>query len=74
MEKLYIASCRNLEYGDVFVGYYKRDEEFVKEGGGYLLNDGNPLNGVAEVEATYPPGCTAIHFAEDDVHNDFGFL
>ena len=66
----FIASTTNKEYGDVYIGFENRDEEFIKKGY-YKINGGEAMETVDEVESEYPTGCTTIHFANSDVQELF---
>ena len=68
--KKLIASTTNKKYGDVFIGFADRDESFVEQGH-YKFNNGEPIDLPEEVENQYPKGCTAVHFANDDVKKLF---
>lgn len=57
-----IASTNNLQYGDVYVGFKGRDEEFVAKGK-YKM-DGNT---VEDLDYFIPPRCVTTWYAEDDV-------
>lgn len=61
-EKILIASHTHPQYGDVYVGFQNRDEPFVKQG--FYKMKGNSLE---DLNIFIPPGCTCIHFADEDV-------
>ncbi len=70
LRRKFIASTTNKKYGDVYIGFEKRDEEFIKKGY-YKFNGGAPIELAEEVEHEYPDSCTAIHFADSDVQELF---
>jgi hypothetical protein len=62
---LIIASTTNRKYGDVFVGYKNRDEDFVKQG--FYKMQGEDID---DLSMFIPSGCTCIHYADEDVKNN----
>ena len=58
-----IASTNNLKYGDVFVGFKNRDEEFVNRHGRYKMEGDT----VEDLDAFIPPNCVITSYANYDV-------
>lgn len=57
-----IASTNNLQYGDVYVGFKGRDEDYVAKGKYKMEGDT-----VEDLDYFIPPRCVTTRYAEDDV-------
>lgn len=57
-----IASTNNLEYGDVYVGFKGRDEDYVAKGKYKMEGDT-----VEDLDYFIPPRCVTTWYAEQDV-------